>query len=85
MNSKLKGVIAGGVVLCCLGATLAFLEFTGKPDDSSSSSSVDTSIVEEENLYPLTTLVKESISQITFSCAAALRSSPHGLLRSLTA
>ncbi len=67
MNSKLKGVIAGGVVLCCLGATLAFLELTGKPDDSSSSSSADTSIIEEENLYPLTTLEKESISQITFS------------------
>ena len=67
MNSKLKGVIAGGVVLCCLGATLALLEFTGKPDQGSSSSSIDTSIVEDEKLYPLTSLTKESISKITFS------------------
>lgn len=68
MNSKIKGIIAGGVVVCCLGATLAVLELTGKPDDSSSTdvSSVESSLLEDETLFQLTSINKDSIALISF-------------------
>ena len=66
MDSKIKGIIAGAVVLICLGVMLAVLTLTGdvKTDDDSSSVSPD-SIIEPEETFPLMDLDKNSISKIT--------------------
>lgn len=67
MNSKIKGIIICGVVVACLGVTLAVLELTGKPDDSSSDpSALASELIEDENTIPLTAYVAEDISKITF-------------------
>ena len=73
MNSKIKGMIVGVVVLVCLGITLAVLTLTGKPDTSDSSSDgADTSgikdeLTQEEETIALTELDKNSISKLTFT------------------
>lgn len=73
MNSKIKGMIVGVVVLVCLGITLAVLTLTGKPDTSDSSSGgADTSgikdeLTQDEETIALTELDKNSISKLTFT------------------
>lgn len=70
MNNKIKGIIIGGVVVGCLGATLAFLELTGKPADDNSSSSEPVaaeSLLNDEPSIPLMAEEKEGISKISFS------------------
>lgn len=72
MNSKIKGIIVGVVVMVCLGATLLLLKLTdpAKNTDSSSqkdnTSSIADELLEDENVYPLTEIDKNSVSKITF-------------------
>lgn len=72
MNSKIKGIIVGVVVMVCLGATLLLLKLTdpARNTDSSSekgdASSIADELLQDENTYPLTQLDKNSISKVTF-------------------
>lgn len=72
MNSKIKGIIVGVVVMVCLGATLLVLKLSdpaNKPDSSSDSdntSSVAEELLEDENTYPLMELDKNSVSKVVF-------------------
>lgn len=68
MNSKIKGMIAGAVVLVCLGIMLAVLTLTGDVhnDKDDSSSGIADSTIEEEETFPLMELDRNSVSQITF-------------------
>ncbi len=72
MNSKIKGIIVGAVVLVCLGITLVVLTLsdpTRNSDDSSSipdNSSVRDELLQDEETIALTELDKNSISKLTF-------------------
>ncbi len=72
MNSKIRGIIIGVVVLICLGVTLVFLTLTDKantPDDSSSkkdNSSLAEELTQDETTYPLTEIEKNDISKVVF-------------------
>lgn len=69
MNSKVKGIIAGAVVLVCLGAMLVILQVTGavKTDkDGESSSDGGSIVIEEEETFPLMDIDRNSVSKISF-------------------
>lgn len=70
MNSKVKGIIVGVVVLVCLGATMLLLKLTdpSRNTDSSSqkdnTSSIADELLQDENVYPLTELDRNTVSKI---------------------
>lgn len=72
MNSKIRGIIIGVVVLVCLGVTLAVLTLTDSvknTEDSSSkidASSIAEELEKDETTYPLMEIEKNNVSKVVF-------------------
>lgn len=70
MRSKIKGIIAVTVLLACLSVALLFLllsdDKSSFSDSSSKSFDIFSSIIDDEEIFPLTSIDKSSISKIIF-------------------
>ena len=62
MNGKVQGIIVCGVIIACLGGTLAFLNATGSEDPTKADSSSQT--VKEESEDTSVLLIDSSSDKI---------------------